>query len=103
MNCTDAKQAMANRLAGGRATPDFDRHLAECEVCSQEWDEVSRTWNRMSSLPEESPSPAVRARFYQMLEAYEEGLHAAGSRPVRATSWWRQPVWQFATAASLLV
>jgi hypothetical protein len=59
----------------------------------------------MSEWPDEQPGPAVRARFYQMLEAYEEGRRAAAV-PVRSArlSWWPiSPAWQFAAAACLLV
>jgi hypothetical protein len=59
----------------------------------------------MSEWRDEPPGPAVRARFYQMLEAYEEGRRAALTpvKPARSAWWPLAPVWQFAAAACLLV
>lgn len=103
MNCAEAKQQMSERMAGA-PVPALERHLNECGDCREEWAEVSRTWNRLSEWPDEAPSPMVRARFYQMLEAYEEGVRAAASRPVKPVrSWWAlSPAMQFAVAACLL-
>ena len=67
-------------------------------------EDLSRTWERMGSWREEEPGPGVRARFYQMLEAYEEGRRDAGA--VRRTSWfasWRfTPAFQLAAAVCLV-
>jgi HEAT repeats len=107
MNCNEARERMADRLAGTGGTAELERHVAQCEVCRQEWQDVSRTWDKLPSWPEEEPSQALRARFYQMLEAYEEGLRDAGRTQKGAArwSWWwpRQPVLQVAGALALLV
>lgn len=84
---------------------DFFRSLRESGAPPEEMETMSRTWERMSEWRDEQPGPAVRARFYQMLEAYEEGRRAAAA-PAKAIrfSWWPMtPVWQFAAAACLLV
>jgi hypothetical protein len=69
-------------------------------------DTMARTWERMSEWHDEQPGPMVRARFYQMLEAYEEGRRAAAAAPAKAPRfvWWPlSPAWQLAGAACLLV
>ena len=64
---------------------------------------LNTMWERMGEWRDEEPGPAVRARFYHMLEAYEEGRREAGAVKRGAFwSWLRQPVWQFAAAACLV-
>jgi hypothetical protein len=84
---------------------DFFRSLRESGAPPEEMESMSRTWERMSEWRDEQPSPAVRARFYQMLDAYEAGRQAAAApaKPVRSSWWPFAPVWQFAAAACLVV
>jgi hypothetical protein len=94
---------MAEYLAGRHdSAMELENHFDECASCREEFESMSRTWERMSAWPDEEPGPAVRARFYQMLEAYEEGRRAA--KPVERASWWNfRPALQFALAAGLVI
>ncbi len=59
----------------------------------------------------EQPSEAMRARFYAMLEAYEQGLQREQLAPsmserfnVWLERWWpKQPAWQLAFAAAFML
>jgi hypothetical protein len=62
---------------------------------------VNRTWERMGRWQDEEPGPAVRARFYQMLEAYEAGRRERRER--FSWAWFRWPAAVAACAACLLV
>ena len=62
-------------------------------------------------MPEPEPSPAMRARFLETLNAYQEGYEDAQRRQamnVPARSWWAgflpaRPAWQAAFSAALLI
>jgi hypothetical protein len=109
MDCERANELFAEHLTG---TLDDSRgaelrvHLANCPECSREADRLSATWRMLGLLPTEKPSPMLRARFYQTLEAYNEGrVQAAAPAPVAAPSpkwyerlWPSRPVAQFALA-----
>jgi hypothetical protein len=99
MNCEQAKEMMADVLMGG---PDsgLERHLRGCEACDRELKLMQRSWQRMEGWQDVEPGPHVRARFHEMLDAYEQGV-----RERRSRSWWRpaHPVWQFGAAAACLI
>jgi predicted anti-sigma-YlaC factor YlaD len=77
-------------------------HMAECAPCRGELQGLSETWTRLRVKDEARPSPALRARFYTMLEAYprdpEKHLTAVAKRPV--VQWWE---WALRPAAALLI
>lgn len=60
---------------------------------------VNRTWERMGRWQDEEPGPAVRARFYQMLEAFEAGKRERRDR----WAWLRWPAVAAACAACLTI
>lgn len=113
MNCDRAKETMVDSLAGRLAATgsrpdgtqwDFEHHLDECGQCREEFATMTRTWRAMSEWPEQEPGPNVRARFYQMLEAYDEGRRDAQAVKRSAWSFWpKLPAVQFAAAAAMLV
>ena len=101
MNCDRARERMTEIWAGGPRDAEFSRHLEQCGTCQEEFASMSRTWDGMSQWGDEEPGENVRARFYQMLEAYEEGR-----RQSQAKSWWawmRQPAFAIGLAAAMLV
>lgn len=114
MKCEQAQEKFADYLAG-ELSPDerreLDLHLAECPSCAAELRGLSETWARLGVLPQERPSPELRTRFYEMLEASRAEIAGGrrarlGSlRPRRETSslWFRRPVLQFAAALGLVV
>jgi hypothetical protein len=86
----------------------LEQHLAVCPACSEQVAEIRPLWQKLGLIPAGEPAPAVRARFYEMLEAYQHGL-AQARRPLRErvnqwlSGWWpAQPVWQAAVAVLCL-
>jgi hypothetical protein len=77
--------------------------MAECASCRSELQGLSETWTRLRVLDEGRPSPALRARFYTMLEAYpREPEQAPGPAVVKpaSTRWWE---WALRPAAAVVL
>lgn len=72
MKCEEMEELLpdfvAGRLNSDRASA-VQAHMAECPQCSEEVE----LWKKLALLPQEQPSPALRARFQTMLETYEQG------------------------------
>lgn len=110
MNCDKTRELIVDSLSGRLSTghPDgtqweFEHHLDECNACREEYATMSRTWEGMSKWPDEEPGPNVRARFYQMLEAYEEGRRERESpKPSGFWSFLRQPAFQVGFSVAML-
>lgn len=89
--CETAANLLPDYWQNGLDRPDRagDRvwllqHLENCRDCA----ELTAFWRQMGALPAASPDPRQRARFDQMLAAYEEGLQAAQRRqPAARKSW----------------
>jgi anti-sigma factor RsiW len=114
MKCEDVNLRIPDILTGEfspKERPAIDAHLAQCASCSEELRRVTETWTKLGILPQEQPSPALRDRFYTMLEAYREGAeaHAQASPAVSPKSAileffrFRRPAFRFAAAAALLL
>jgi hypothetical protein len=112
MNCDRSKELIIDSLTGSLSEPareEFEDHLSECSDCSTQAGEIRAMWQNLGLLPGGEPGPGTRARFYEMLEAYQHGLQQA-RRPARErindwlSAWWpRQPVWQAALTAVCLM
>ncbi|MDH4272083.1 MAG: HEAT repeat domain-containing protein [Candidatus Aminicenantes bacterium] len=114
MNCERMKELMADYLAGEleeKTLAEARAHLAGCSVCREELESLSAIWTKLGVLPKEQPSAALRSRFYDMLEAYKEGLERGGiaARPLQSLSSWlsrlmpRRPAYQLALAFVLII
>src|SRR5437588_6877592 len=64
-------------------------HLEICPNCRSDYE----MWQRLAALPSQEASPALRARFENMLNAYEEGRWEknglARERVGWLKAWWR--------------
>lgn len=70
MNCERFETLLPDYLAGTLRHDDEDRfesHMEQCARCK----EAVALWNKLAELPQEKPSPALRARFEAMLEAHQ--------------------------------
>src|SRR5688500_11797973 len=94
MNCEQAREAMADALAG-KHDPALQEHLQVCQSCAREFERIQIPWQRMDALQTEEPPPHLRVRFHDMLDAYEQGARQRKARPF----WY----WQVGLAAACLV
>lgn len=110
--CEQAKALMAAAWTPGEldeAQASWLRmHLAGCASCAEEMGQLGNMWQRLGDLPVPEPSPALRQRWEQTLDALTVPQYAQG-RPVPAArpAWWRNfwpsnPAWQMAIAALCL-
>jgi HEAT repeats/Putative zinc-finger len=111
MKCEEISPLLPDYLQG--ALPPEQRtlvkeHMAQCDACSQD----AAMWAKLGTLPEEQPSPALRARFDAMLSSYEEGRwekrHLAREREKfhglnAIFAWLRAPALSVAWAFVLLI
>ena len=109
MTCEQTIHFFADYLRGDleeSAKRAIQSHLAHCANCRAELTEAEAAWTRLGRLPVEEPPAELRARFYAMLSAYEQGLQQARPRVTLGEliqgwfeRWWpKQPAWQFAVA-----
>jgi hypothetical protein len=87
MICERIREQIPECLAGRLDHAARERlvaHLETCPACRAELAELNAVWRGMGSLPEPEPDPAVRARFLEVLEAYQAGRASglAGQRQV---------------------
>jgi len=106
MNCEKARELFADDLAGTlepAAAGDFRSHLLECRACREEADHLHTTWKSLERIPGPDPGPEMRTRFYQMLDAYQQGRREAAASQRAWWQWWpQQPALQFALSLGLL-
>jgi len=82
-------------MLGESRGEDFAQHLASCKSCRSEVSRMGTLWQSLDLLPLEEPSGDVRERFYEMLNAYRQGLASAEPRKTFHR-------WQIAAAAALV-
>jgi hypothetical protein len=114
MRCEKIKEKFADYLIGDldeKSLTDIQAHLASCSSCRDELESLSAIWTKLGVLPQEQPSPALRQRFYSMLEAFKEGMEEEEERASFGeviSAWFgrvmpRRPVYQLALSLVLLV
>ena len=77
MKCEEIRDLIPDYLSGtldSRVKSQIDEHTSNCLDCRQEVDALALVWSKLEGLPEEEPGPAVRRRFYAMLEASDHGF-----------------------------
>jgi predicted anti-sigma-YlaC factor YlaD len=127
MDCERVQELLLESLTGSVAEDDaraVASHREGCAACREAAAEFSALWSDLSAMPHLMPSPALRARFYAILEGEQRavasraaateiapaGRRAAPSAGLGASfsewlsRWWpRRPAIQFAVAAACLV
>jgi HEAT repeats/Putative zinc-finger len=109
MTCERIREQIPECLAGRldkNAREKLVEHLESCAGCRAEVAELNVVWRAMESLQspkEESPNPAAKARFMEVLEAYRAGMGNAVEMPVRRPPITARPVWLAAMAAGILI
>src|SRR5579864_5041008 len=99
VNCEEARTQFVDYWRGTLedTRAEFDAHLASCEHCRAEAEDLKDMWSALGALPDEDPSLRLRARFYDSLREWRR--REAGHRP--AFWWLRHPAFQ--TAAAMLI
>jgi anti-sigma factor ChrR (cupin superfamily) len=110
MNCERVREQIPEVLAGRldkAAREQLVEHLESCAGCRTEMAELNAVWRGLEALksePDEAPQGA-KARFQEVLAAYQAGM-AAAQAPQKAAAQVVQfparPVWKVAIAAGLL-
>jgi hypothetical protein len=101
MNCEEARARFVDYWRGGldESSFDFHTHLASCERCKVEAEELRGLWSTLDELPEESPSHRLRSRFYDSLRELRQ---READRQQRF--WWsRHPAFQVAFGLAILM
>ena len=108
MNCERIREQIPEVLAGRldkSAREKLVEHLEGCAGCHAEVAELNVVWRGMENLKAESddaPQAAAKARFHEVLAAYEAGMAAAQTGGARVVKFPARPVWQIGMAAGLL-
>jgi hypothetical protein len=83
----------------------FETHIATCEGCRRDAEELGALWKNLALIPAEEPGPRVRTRFYDSLAAFQHGVESAPKKSLRdrlLALWPSQPQWQMAISFALL-
>jgi hypothetical protein len=102
MNCVEIKEKYADYLMGDideAARREIQDHITDCASCREELESLSAIWTRLGVLSEEQPGPALRERFYSMLEAQKHDLGKEKARTHAA----RRPAFSFAFSLLFLI
>ena len=112
MSCERYREQIPECLAGrlpNDVREDLIAHLEICSTCRADLAEIGVVWRGLDALPVVEPDPAAKARFMEVLEAYQTGMVQGQERAIKAgrprwLGWWpAKPVWQSVIAATLLV
>jgi hypothetical protein len=67
-DCTTCRTSLPDLLLDGTAAPpSLSAHLATCESCRQEWNELRATWSLMDEWVAPEPSPYFDSRLHARL------------------------------------
>jgi hypothetical protein len=110
MTCEKVREQIPELLAGRldqAARESVVEHLETCAACRTEVAELNAVWRGMENLndpADATPDPASKARFLEVLRAYETGLAMAHTVPPKAKviAFPSHPAWRAAIAAGLL-
>lgn len=87
-------RSLIPQYLSGQLTPSekdlFEEQLSQNSELRSETEELRTLWNQLGVLNEEQPSMALRARFYQRLNAIQRHRNI----PVKGESSWRLKIWQ---------
>jgi hypothetical protein len=109
MICERVREQIPECLAGRLDHAARERlvaHLETCPACRAELAELNAVWRGMGSLPEPEPDPAMRARFLEVIEAYQAGRASGLAGQVADPPhrpWLARSVWQPVLAFALLM
>src|SRR4051812_2307342 len=94
---TELMPDYCERRLGTRDMAFAREHLEICANCRGDFE----IWQKLAALPQQEPSPASRARFEHMLNAYEEGRWEKNA-PAHEGWGWLRAWWHSAFAPPLV-
>lgn len=113
MNCEDCRIRIPDLWEGALnddARANVEMHLASCLQCRSEHEHLAAIWQGLGQIPSYEPPPGLRARFYEKLEAYQQGYVESGLAASRKSflrsvwqAWRARPALQFALSLATLV
>ncbi|UCE17585.1 MAG: HEAT repeat domain-containing protein [Gemmatimonadota bacterium] len=111
MTCENIQERIIDYVLGAVEAAEkrtVKDHLAECETCRLQLERMEIVWRGLNRLPESEPSPALRSRFYAMLESekHREPHKIPLSGRIEgfiASLWPKRPALQLAYALVLLI
>lgn len=109
MTCEETKSLFADYWSQSLGEKDelaFEAHIATCETCRRDAEQLGELWRNLALIPAEEPGPNARTRFYDSLTAFRHGVESAPKRAWRdrlLALWPAQPAWQMAVSFALLV
>jgi hypothetical protein len=77
MKCEDYRAQMPEYWEGALEEEDkvaLEMHLASCTGCRTEAESLGSIWHGLARIPLAQPSRDLRRRFYERLDAYQQGL-----------------------------
>ena len=83
MKCKKIQELIPDYISGNLDSKNrvqIDKHISECTGCKQEIEKTNLVWEKLAQIPQEEPGPALRDRFYSMLEEY---CHGHDKAPVK--------------------
>jgi len=102
MNCEEARKHFVDYWSGAlddMSNARFQGHLAICDGCRREAEDLKQVWSTLGSLPDQDPGTQMRLRFYDSLREWKQREVERQSR-----FWWsRHPAFQVAFAMAILV
>lgn len=77
MKCEDYRGQLPEYWEGALEEDDrvgLEMHLASCAGCRAEAESLGKIWHGLARIPLAAPSRDLRRRFYERLDAYQQGL-----------------------------
>jgi len=101
MNCESARTQFVDYWRGTLEDADgeFHAHLASCERCRAEAEDLRDLWSTLGAMTDEDPSMRLRVRFYDSLRTWRQ----REEQRRQLFGWLRHPAFQAAAALAILV
>jgi hypothetical protein len=99
MQCEEIRQQFADYVVDrphGLVPPGITEHLASCESCRAEFEELAGLWRELGDVPPAAPPAAMRREFDRMLDTYRQQV-------IQPRRNWRRPLVEILAMAATLV
>ncbi len=113
MDCEEIKGFIIEYIEGVLDNKDsqrIEKHLASCDACNREFNEIKSLWFKLDGVEMEDPSVNMKKNFVSMVNSYHLGMKDLAERPRHKTistlfeSWWpKRPMAQFAITILMLI